>query len=68
MDEKKVKNTWGGRRAGAGKPALPKDEVKKNRSIKMSDKEWDLLGSLADAKHMTKSEYIRFKTLEENKE
>ncbi|MFQ8724980.1 MAG: IbrB-like domain-containing protein [Veillonella sp.] len=29
--KKKVKNTWGGRRAGAGKPALPKDEVKKNQ-------------------------------------
>ena len=59
MGEKLKKNTWGGRRAGAGKPALPEDEVKKIRTIKMSDKEWGKIGELAGEKGKTKSEYIR---------
>ena len=59
MGEKLKKNTWGGKRAGAGKPALPEDEVKKIRSIKMSDNEWHKLGELAEKKGKTKSEYIR---------
>ena len=65
MGEKLKKNTWGGKRAGAGKPALPEDEVKKIRSIKMSDNEWHKLGELAENKGITKSEYIRLMTLGE---
>lgn len=59
MEENLNKNTWGGRRLGSGRPALPKDEVKKIRTIKMSDKEWQKIGELAEKKGMTKSEYIR---------
>ncbi len=50
---------WGGARRGSGRPTLPKDEVKKIRTVKMSDKEWKKLGELAGEKGMTKSEYIR---------
>lgn len=66
MGEKLKKNTWGGRRAGAGRPALPEDEVKKIRTIKMSDKEWEKIGELAGKKGITKSEYIRLTTLGES--
>ena len=50
---------WGGARCGSGRPTLPKDEVKKIRTVKMSDKEWKKLGELAGEKGKTKSEYIR---------
>ena len=50
---------WGGARRGSGRPSLPKDEVKKIRTIKMSDKEWSKLGELAEKVGKTKSEYIR---------
>lgn len=50
---------WGGARRGSGRPALPKDEVKKIRTVKMSDNEWRKLGELAEKKGKTKSEYIR---------
>lgn len=50
---------WGGARRGAGRPSLPKDEVKKIRTVKMSDKEWSKLGELAEKDGKTKSEYIR---------
>ena len=50
---------WGGARRGSGRPSLPKDEVKKIRTVKMSDKEWEKLGELAGEKGKTKSEYIR---------
>ena len=50
---------WGGARRGSGRPTLPKDEVKKIRTVKMSDKEWKKLGELAEKKRKTKSEYIR---------
>lgn len=59
MEENLNKNTWGGRRLGSGRPALPKDEVKKIRTVKMSDNEWHKLGELAEKKGITKSEYIR---------
>ena len=49
----------GGARRGSGRPSLPKDEVKKIRTIKMSDKEWSKLGELAEKVGKTKSEYIR---------
>ena len=63
MGEKLKKNTWGGKRVGAGKPALPEDEVKKIRTVKMSDNEWHKLGVIAEKKGVTKSEYIRLMTL-----
>ena len=50
---------WGGARRGSGRRALPKDELKKIRTVKMSDKEWHKLGELAEKKGKTKSEYIR---------
>ena len=50
---------WGGARRGSGRPALPKDEVKKIRTVKVSDKEWSKLGELAEKEGKTKSEYIR---------
>ena len=50
---------WGGARRGSGRPLLPKDEVKKIRTVKMSDKEWHRLGELAEKDGKTKSEYIR---------
>ena len=50
---------WGGARRGSGRPSLPKDEVKKIRTVKMSDKEWSKLGELAEKVGKTKSEYIR---------
>ena len=50
---------WGGARRGSGRPTLPKDEVKKIRTVKMSDKEWRRLGELAEKDGKTKSEYIR---------
>ena len=50
---------WGGARRGSGRPALPKDEVKKIRTVKMPDNEWNKLGELAEKKRKTKSEYIR---------
>ena len=50
---------WGGARRGSGRPSLPKDEVKKIRTVKMSDKEWRKLGEIAEKKGITKSEYIR---------
>ena len=50
---------WGGARRGSGRPALPKDEVKKIRTVKMSDTEWHRLGELAKKEGKTKSEYIR---------
>ena len=49
----------GGARRGSGRPALPKDEVKKIRTVKMSDKEWHKLSELAEKEGKTKSEYIR---------
>lgn len=55
MEEKK----WGGARRGSGRPALPKDEVKKIRTVKMSDKEWRKLGELSEKRGKTKSGYIR---------
>ena len=50
---------WGGARRGSGRRALPKDELKKIRTIKMSDNEWEKIGELAEQKGKTKSEYIR---------
>ena len=50
---------WGGARRGSGRPSLPKDDVKKIRTVKMSDKEWRKLGELAEKDGKTKSEYIR---------
>ena len=50
---------WGGARRGSGRRALPKDELKKIRTVKMSDKEWHKLSGLAEKEGKTKSEYIR---------
>ena len=39
---------WGGARHGSGRRTLPKNELKKIRTVKMSDKEWAKIGELAD--------------------
>ena len=57
-------SNWGGARRGSGRRALPKDELKKIRTIKMSDKEWEKIGELAEQKGITKSEYIRLMALD----
>lgn len=46
-----------------GRPTLPDKEVRKPRSIKMSDEEWEEIRQKADALGLPISEYIRLKTL-----
>ena len=48
-----------------GRPALPPDEKRKLRSIKMSDAEWEGIRRRADALSLPITEYIRLKTLKE---
>lgn len=53
----------GGYRPNSGRPALPKVEVKKTRSIKFSDREWGLIREFAEKKGVSISEYVRQKAL-----
>ncbi len=39
-------NGWGGKRTGAGRP-IQAGEVKKNRSLKATDAEWELISNFA---------------------
>ncbi len=48
---------------GPGRPALPKSERRKPRSVKMSDAEWAEIKRKADSLGLPISEYIRLKTL-----
>lgn len=59
---------WGGTRPGAGRPSLPEDEVRKARSVKFSDAEWEMVKEKAQASGMNISEYIRSNTLKEEEE
>jgi len=47
----------GGKRSNSGRKAP--EGVRTNRSIKMSDAEWQNLQALADKNNMTASEYVR---------
>ncbi len=58
----------GGSRPGAGRPPLPEDEVRKARSVKFSDTEWEQVKEKAKASGMNISEYIRSNTLKEEEE
>ena len=48
---------------GPGRPALPKSERRKPRSVRMADAEWEEIQRRADALGLPISEFIRFKTL-----
>lgn len=52
----------GGKRQGSGRPSAG-DDLKKPRSIKFSDAEWDWLKQEASRQGITISEYIRSKVL-----
>ena len=48
---------------GPGRPAMPPDEKRKNRSFKVTDDEWERIGELAKEEGLNISEYIRRQTL-----
>jgi hypothetical protein len=52
----------GGKRLGSGRPAAG-DDLKKPRSIKFSDAEWDWVKQEARRHGLSASEYIRSKVL-----
>jgi hypothetical protein len=58
----------GGTRPGAGRPSLPEDEVRKARSVKFSDAEWEQVKKKAQTSKMNISEYIRNNVLKEEEE
>jgi len=60
--ETAVKNFWE-EAAGPGRPALPPDEKRKPRSIKMTDAEWEEIQHRAAQEEVSAAEYIRRKTL-----
>lgn len=49
--------------SGPGRPALPKSERRKPRSVRMTDAEWEEIREKADKLGLPISEYIRLKTL-----
>lgn len=51
------------RLVGPGRPALPDDEKRKPRSVKMSDQEWQELDRRAKEQGVSIAEYIRKKGL-----
>lgn len=67
--EKLCKQTYGERGTidvrpiGPGRPAMPPDEKRKNRSFKVTDDEWARIGELAKEAGLNISEYIRRQTL-----
>lgn len=48
---------------GPGRPAMPDDEKRKPRSIKLSDAEWQEMKDLAKKEGLSITEYIRQKTI-----
>lgn len=60
----KPQPNWGGYRPGAGRPSLPNTEIRKTKSIKFSDSEWEKIKELAKESGVSASEYIRSKALE----
>lgn len=53
---------------GAGRKPLPKNKVRKPRSFKASDQEWEEIKTLADKAGVSVSEYIRICALKHTKE
>lgn len=49
--------TRGGKRPGSGRKAP--EGLKKNRSVKFTDTEWELIKQKAKAENITASDYIR---------
>ena len=49
---------------GRGRPMVPESEKAKNRSIKMTDADWDKINRLAGKKNLTITEFIRQKVLQ----
>lgn len=60
--ETAVKNFWE-EAAGPGRPALPPEEKRKPRAIKMTDAEWEEIQRRAAQENISAAEYIRRKTL-----
>ena len=56
----------GGARPGAGrkKNEVTNPDIKKNRAVKYSDREWVSVKNMAKKNNMKVSEYIRFRTLQ----
>ncbi len=50
-------------RSNPGRPALPDNEKRKPRSVKMTDAEWEEIQKRAADSGVSASEYIRLKTL-----
>lgn len=51
-------NSWGGKRPGSGRPSAG-DNLKKPRSIKFSDSEWEEVKNKAEVERISASEYVR---------
>src|SRR5690606_24842981 len=58
----------GGSRPGAGRPPLPEGEVRKARSVKFSDAEWEAVKEMATMAGISTSEFIRMRALESTDE
>lgn len=55
-------NTHGGKRTGVGRP--PVDNLRRIRTIKATDEEWESIRKNAEKEGLSISEYIRKKSLE----
>lgn len=63
IPEKLISNARGGKREGTG--AKPRNTTKSfNRTIRMTDTEWQTIKQLAKLNDQTASDYIRTKALE----
>ena len=57
--EEQEKKTWGGARAGAGRPKNSGRQASKRLVVRMTEEEDELLTRLAVAAQKTKSDYVR---------
>ena len=64
--ERMIIMSWGGRRKGAGRPPAEPNEIRKARSIKMTDEEWAMAKRLAESEGLSASEYIRKVSLKQS--
>lgn len=48
---------------GRGRPLVPEDKKAKNRSIKMTDDDWEKIKKLAEINNLSVTDYIKKKTL-----
>lgn len=51
--------TRGGKREGAGRPALP--DKRRTRTLKFTDEEWQQIKKVASELNMTAAEYVRLR-------